>query len=340
MPQLKSDILGLNDEYTIQASYEANSCVTLNLYHHHEKVNSVSLHDHQCSKFSSRFCETSLELYQLLIDLSMDNTTVNYVWVFHSRQLVISFPICYGNRKCQKIWSISIDFPDVCSTDKNEKEEISLDPVDWNDARLLSHRVMEDMIEYLRNVRSRPVWQPMPLKIKQEFAESNIPWEGASPFKVYEQVCSLIMAYPFGNIHPRFWGYVAGTGSLIGVLAELITATMNPVAWGGQQASVYVERQVLTWLKTLMGFPNDDTSSGALLSGTSVATIIALAVARNKFCGQQMKIYCSTEAHSCLFRAAQLLGIGQENVVLIATNNEKQIDLEVRKQNHPLIIYL
>ncbi|CAF5043645.1 unnamed protein product, partial [Rotaria sp. Silwood1] len=88
----------------------------------------------------------------------------------------------------------------------------------------------------------------------------------------------MINSYPLGNIHPCFWGWVIGTGSPIGVLAELITATMNNQSWGGNQASIYLERQVLRWLKVIMGFPNDDTCSGALVSGTSVATMVALAV--------------------------------------------------------------
>jgi glutamate/tyrosine decarboxylase-like PLP-dependent enzyme len=132
-----------------------------------------------------------------------------------------------------------------------------------------------------------------------------------------------------GNIHPRFWGYARGNGSSIGALAELITGTMNTMSSGGHHASIYVERQILSWLKVLMGFPNDETCSGALVSGTSVATIIAMAVARKKFHGRLMKIYYSSEVHTCLIRAAQLLGIEQENMVVIPTNVKRQIDLKV-----------
>jgi aromatic-L-amino-acid decarboxylase len=158
---------------------------------------------------------------------------------------------------------------------------------------------------------------------------SDLPLKGQSPWQVYEQVRALILPYPVGNIHPRFWGYVRGNGSPIGTLAELITATMNTMSSGGHQSSIYVERQILSWLKVLMGFPNDETSSGVLVSGTSVATIIAMAVARKKFHGRVMKIYHSPEVHTCLIRAADLLGIEQENRIVIPTNNKRQIDLKV-----------
>ncbi|CAF4620644.1 unnamed protein product [Rotaria sp. Silwood1] len=208
-------------------------------------------------------------------------------------------------------------------------EEITLDPLDWTETRLLGHQVMDDMINYLRDLRLRPTWRPVPLAVQESLAQQDIPLRGQNPWQVYDEVRSLILPYPLGNIHPCFWGWVIGTGSPIGVLAELITATMNNQSWGGNQASIYLERQVLRWLKVIMGFPNDDTCSGALVSGTSVATMVALAVARKKFHDRKMKIYCSTDAHNCIIRAVDILGIGKENIVIIPTNKQRQIDLQI-----------
>jgi aromatic-L-amino-acid decarboxylase len=188
---------------------------------------------------------------------------------------------------------------------------------------------MDDMINYSRDVRLRPAWSPMPLTVRQTIAQTSIPLKGQSPFEVYDEVCSLVLPYPVGNLHPHFWGYVQGTGSVVGAFAELIAGTLNTMSWGGHNASIYIERQILSWLKVLMDFPNDDTSSGVLVSGTSVATIIAMAVARKKFSNRTMKVYYSKEAHNCLMRAIDLLNIGRENVIVIPTNSERQIDLKV-----------
>ncbi|CAF1457834.1 unnamed protein product, partial [Rotaria sp. Silwood1] len=212
-------------------------------------------------------------------------------------------------------------------------EEITLDPLDWTETRLLGHQVMDDMINYLRDLRLRPTWRPVPLAVQESLAQQDIPLRGQNPWQVYDEVRSLILPYPLGNIHPCFWGWVIGTGSPIGVLAELITATMNNQSWGGNQASIYLERQVLRWLKVIMGFPNDDTCSGALVSGTSVATMVALAVARKKFHDRKMKIYCSTDAHNCIIRAVDILGIGKENIVIIPTNKQRQIDLQILEKS-------
>jgi aromatic-L-amino-acid/L-tryptophan decarboxylase len=41
--------------------------------------------------------------------------------------------------------------------------EENLDPQDWEAMRGLAHRMVGDMLDYLKNVRQRPVWQPVPM---------------------------------------------------------------------------------------------------------------------------------------------------------------------------------
>jgi hypothetical protein len=318
----------LNDGFSIELVDNSDDHFKVELYQNQVLKCNVLLNDNQCSTITHRLCETKKELYDLLVDLL--GTTTAIIQITDSKYLDISFPIYFGNEKnCMKLWSFQIKFLHILPVDKITTDETSLDPVDWTDIRLLGHRIMNDMIDYLRDVRLRPAWQPMPLTVKKAIAQTDIPFQGQSSFEVYDEVCSLVLPYTTGNIHPHFWGYVQGTGSSIGAFAELITATMNSMSWGGHQASIHIECQVLSWLKILMGFPNDDTCSGVLVSGTSVATIIALAVARKKFSNRKMKIYCSEEAHSCLTRAVDLLDIGKENLILIPTNSERQIDLKV-----------
>lgn len=45
--------------------------------------------------------------------------------------------------------------------------EETLDPSDWESMRELGHRMVDDMLDYLRTVRDRPVWQPIPPETKQ-----------------------------------------------------------------------------------------------------------------------------------------------------------------------------
>jgi hypothetical protein len=40
--------------------------------------------------------------------------------------------------------------------------EASLDPTDWAGFRAQAHRMLDDMLGYIENIRERPVWQPIP----------------------------------------------------------------------------------------------------------------------------------------------------------------------------------
>ena len=47
--------------------------------------------------------------------------------------------------------------------------EETLDPDDWTEVQALSHRIVDDAVGYLRDVRDRPVWQDMPAEVKAFF---------------------------------------------------------------------------------------------------------------------------------------------------------------------------
>ncbi|CAF4970101.1 unnamed protein product [Rotaria sp. Silwood1] len=74
-------------------------------------------------------------------------------------------------------------------------EEITLDPLDWTETRLLGHQVMDDMINYLRDLRLRPTWRPVPLAVQESLAQQDIPLRGQNPWQVYDEVRSLILPY-------------------------------------------------------------------------------------------------------------------------------------------------
>lgn len=88
----------------------------------------------------------------------------------------------------------------------------SLDPDDWEQFRALGHQMMDDMVDYLRTVRERPVWQSPPAETRQHL-QSSLPRESKSIAKVYDNFKQHILPYPTGNIHPRFWGWVMGNGT-------------------------------------------------------------------------------------------------------------------------------
>ena len=160
----------------------------------------------------------------------------------------------------------------------------SLDPEDWDEFRALCHAAVDDMVDWWEQVRERPVWRPVPDEVKAALT-GTVPRHGADLAEVYRRFRELILPYPTGNTHPRFMGWVHGAGTPAAALAEFLAAALNPNLGGREHAPVYVERQIVDWSRQIMGLPED--TSGLLVGGTSMATVIGLAAARHAQGGAQ-----------------------------------------------------
>ncbi len=210
-----------------------------------------------------------------------------------------------------------------------------LDPVDWERFRETAHRALDDAIDYLRDARERPAWQSVPADVKQRLREP-MPQEPAPLESVYREFTELIFPYSSGNTHPRWLGWVHGTGTPSGALADLLASTMNSNVGGRDHAAVYVERQIIEWFRDLFGWPQ--TTSGLLVMGTSAANSIATLVARTKAVGIEVRergidqhstrliAYVSAATHACVRKAIENAGIGSANLRVLPVDEEHRID--------------
>jgi glutamate/tyrosine decarboxylase-like PLP-dependent enzyme len=144
-----------------------------------------------------------------------------------------------------------------------------------------------------------------------------------------------------GNGHPRFFGWVNSPPFAIGALAELLAAALNPSCAGGDHAAIYLERAAVRWLMELIGFPTDG-SMGLLVSGGSMASLTGLAAARHRAVervggdvrrdglqgdGPALVLYMSDEGHSCVRKAAELLGLGGDAVRSVPVDADFRLDV-------------
>jgi glutamate/tyrosine decarboxylase-like PLP-dependent enzyme len=223
--------------------------------------------------------------------------------------------------------------PEVSSPDAPDDK--SLDPGDWSAWREQGHRMLDDMFDYLAQVRDRPVWQPMPDAVRGAF-DAELPLGPTDLETVHREFQALVQPYATGNVHPGFMGWVHGGGTAVGMLAELLAGGLNANLGGRDHAPIEVERQIVRWMRDLYGFP--DGASGLFVTGSSTGNLIGVLVARQAALGAAMRAdgvaegprltaYVSTAAHGCIPRAMEIAGLGSAALRLVPVDAEHRIDV-------------
>src|SRR5271169_3726689 len=209
-----------------------------------------------------------------------------------------------------------------------------LDPIDWQSARAQGHRMLDDILDYIENIRERPVWQPIPDNVRARLREA-VPAAPGNLAAVHDAFMRDILPYATGNTHPGFMGWVHGGGNVPGMLAEMLAAGLNANLGGRDHMPIEVERQIVLWLRQLFEFP--DTASGLFVTGTSMANLIAVLIARTRALGIEVRrdgvassgkrlvAYTSAAAHGCISQAMDLSGLGRAALHVIPTNDLHQI---------------
>ena len=215
---------------------------------------------------------------------------------------------------------------------------LMLDPETF---RALGYQAVDLATAHLAGMREAPVFQPMPPAARLGLLEQSLPASGTAPEEILGRFATDVLPYPMGNGHPRFFGWVNSPPAPMGVLAELLAAAMGPSCAGGDHAASYLERCVVRWLMELVSFPVEG-SMGLLVSGGSMASLTGLATARQRAAvedgwpvrerglygwSERLTLYMSSEAHTTLYKAAELLGLGAESVRVIPAGPDFRMDI-------------
>jgi len=223
----------------------------------------------------------------------------------------------------------------MTSRDEDNIEENAIVPEDWRDFSEHTKKLLQIAIERLRFAQDYP-WQPVNETAKQTYKidSNDIP---LSTSEIVNALIEHVLPFGTGNTHPKFFGWVHGSGLHTALLSEIVVAAMNSNCGGRDHGAIYIEREVLDWSKKILQFPDD--SSGILVTGTSQATIVALAVARTRVLGtesrkngiqnsQKLTAYAGKGVHSAVPKALELLGIGSENLRIIPRSSDGKVDLD------------
>jgi aromatic-L-amino-acid/L-tryptophan decarboxylase len=207
------------------------------------------------------------------------------------------------------------------ATIKAQTPDTDLDPDDWDAFGVEAHRALDLMLDHLRGLRSQKVWQQAPDEVRQHF-HAPLPRQGHEVGTLIDSFAESILPYGGGNQHPLFMGWVQGAGTPVGMVAEMLAAGLNANCGGRNHIALDVERQITLWLAEILGFPAE--SSGIFVTGTSVANLVAVLIARCDALGEtvrsdglaaagrQLTGYTSQAAHGCIEKAFDMSGIGSE----------------------------
>ena len=131
--------------------------------------------------------------------------------------------------------------------------------------------------------------------------------------------------------HPRFFAYFPANAAPASMLAEQLANAIaaQGMLWQTSPAATEMEEVMIQWLRAALGLPAGFV--GTIHDSATTATLSAVLTMREaalNWAGLQaglsgqprLRIYASAETHSSVDKAARIAGIGQENLVKIATD--------------------
>jgi glutamate/tyrosine decarboxylase-like PLP-dependent enzyme len=198
--------------------------------------------------------------------------------------------------------------------------------------------MLDDILDYVQNVRDRPVWRPIPDAVREGIRQP-CPAGPSSLAEVHDEFMRLVLPYATGNVHPGFMGWVHGGGTVAGLLAEMLAAGLNANLGGRDHMPVEVERQILRWLAPWFGMP--EGAGGLFVTGSSMANFMAILVARTAALGPEVRrtgvagagvpplvAYAAASAHGCVRRGMELAGLGSDALRIIPLDRQGRMDLD------------
>ena len=209
--------------------------------------------------------------------------------------------------------------------------------MDIEEIRKLGYQAVDLMVDYFQNIPKETILPDKTLDQMKKILYEPLPQNGKDPLLVLDECQEKIIENAVRVGSPRFLGWILASGTPIGAFADGISSAINQnVAISGSGMATATELLVLDWIKEILGY--DIKSGGILVSGGSIANLTALAVARNVKAdfdvrtfgmkqGKNMILYVSKEVHVCIPKAANLLGIGTNNVRMVNLDDRFRMDI-------------
>lgn len=206
--------------------------------------------------------------------------------------------------------------------------------------RAAGHRLVDELASRLAAIPAGPVTRDVaPSALRQAMGVGGpLPERGADAGALLERATRLLFEHSLFNQHPRFFGYITAPPAPIGILGDFLAAAVNPNcgSWTLSPAATEIEAETVRWIAQLIGFPAG--GSGLLVSGGNMANFACFFAARaaragwdvrsrGANAGPALRIYCSSETHTWIHKAADLSGLGTDAIRWVPVDASQRMDV-------------
>jgi aromatic-L-amino-acid/L-tryptophan decarboxylase len=197
--------------------------------------------------------------------------------------------------------------------------------------REAGYRVVDLLVERYANLRRQPAWRGATRAGLDARLAGPAPEAGSSFDDVLHRLVEDVLPFRAHVDHPRFMAFVPGAPTWPAVLGDFIAAGANIFqgTWLSSAGPSTIELVVMDWMRSWIGMP--DSAGGLMLSGGSAANLTALACARaavRPAHGDDLVVYCSTESHSSIHRAARIIGFADERIRVVPVDHDDRVSID------------
>ena len=208
----------------------------------------------------------------------------------------------------------------------------------------IGHAIVERAAGLFNTLPTLPVTKGEPPEaIRALLGTGSLPQKGTDPEHFINEVSSLLMQHSLFNGHPKFWGYITSSAAPIGVLGDMLAASINPNvgAFNLSPVATEIERQTIRWIAEMLDYPPD--CGGLLVSGGNMANFVGFVVGCHARVPWNLReegwngkpavgVYASEETHGWLQKAADIFGLGTSAIRWIPVDRQLRMRADALRE--------
>ena len=240
-------------------------------------------------------------------------------------------------------------------------KDFFIDPEGKNieQVRRIGYEIVDLIVEQFSSLTERPVFKYATPKELNTLFSDPLPQKGTAWPEVLREIRETVLKHSFYFGHPRYIGHMITQPAVPSIFIESLTAALNQslFLWEVGPSAAHLEKEVIRWLCKIFGYK--DRAGGSFVTGGSVANLTALLIARNYMLpgrpekngigsvGYTPVFFVSEYSHFSVEKAANFIGIGEENIIKVPADKNGKMDTETlerlinqskQKGKHPFCV--